>query len=132
MVTSTISSSKNVNILYWRSPVAADTNVISFIVGCSIRWEPFFVYVFVFKIGVPYTKSVKRADLCEKLTIISCRMPWTVWETSYTVALLCYCQLPTPLLCEFWFPEKRILVPSLVALPFPVHLISEICWISNL
>ena len=38
----------------------------------------------------------------------------------------------TPLLCEFWFPEKRIVVPSLAVLPFPVHITSEIPIMSNL
>ena len=38
----------------------------------------------------------------------------------------------TPLLCEFWFPEKRIVVPSLAVLPFPVHVTSEIPRMSNL
>ena len=39
--------------------------------------------------------------------------------------------IPTPLLCEFWFPEKKIVVSSLVVQPFPVHLISEIPTMSN-
>ena len=38
----------------------------------------------------------------------------------------------TPLLCEFWFPKKRIVVPSLAVQPFPVHITSEIPRMSNL
>ena len=55
-----------------------------------------------------------------------------VFPTNECLGFYAMQEYTTPLLCEFWFPEKRIVVPSLAVLPFPVHVTSEIPRMSNL
>ena len=58
-------------------------------------------------------------------------LSFTGFQIMSALAVMSCKSIPTPLLCKFRFPGKRIVVSSLVLQPFSVHLISEIPRISN-